>query len=82
LNQFILACCLLSILILSFLLLLRKRNLDFAAPNLLYEKLLRKPLGDVSQVERLIEAEKKQAPQASRAQLMERAVRRWERDLH
>jgi hypothetical protein len=77
-NQPVLAFCLLSVLILSFILFLRKRTVETA----LYDKLLRKTLGDASQVERLIEAEKKQAPQASRAQLMERAVRRWERDLH
>jgi hypothetical protein len=77
-NQPVLAFCLLSVLILSFTLFLRKRTVETA----LYDKLLRKTLGDASQVERLIEAEKKQAPQASRAQLMERAVRRWERDLH
>ncbi|HZS10128.1 MAG TPA: hypothetical protein VFD58_35200 [Blastocatellia bacterium] len=43
-----------------------------------YNKLLRKSLGDPVQVERLIEAERKRHPNATRERLMRHAIERWE----
>lgn len=44
----------------------------------LYQKLLRKAMGDQAQVERLIELERKRHPTASRNQLIHYAIDRWE----
>jgi hypothetical protein len=46
-----------------------------------YQKLLRKSLGDRTQVERLIEAERRRHPEATREKLMRHALERWERHL-
>lgn len=46
----------------------------------LYQKLLRKSLGDHALAERLIEMERRQHPAVSRARLLRFAIERWERD--
>ena len=51
------------------------------APPVVYQKLLRKSLGDRAQVERLIEAECRRHPEASREKLMRHALERWDRHL-
>ncbi len=47
----------------------------------LYQKLLRKSLGDRAQVERLVAAERRRHPKATREKLMRHALERWERHL-
>jgi hypothetical protein len=48
--------------------------------GVLYQKLLTKALGDAEKVERLVDYERGRAPHASRKELLERALERWERD--
>jgi hypothetical protein len=50
------------------------------AQHPLYLNLLNKAMGDGDKVERLIAYERMAAPHASRTELMERAIIRWERD--
>jgi hypothetical protein len=51
-----------------------------ASEEELYQKLLRKSLGDKDQVERLLEHERQRNPKASRVELLRAALERWERD--
>ncbi|MFB2836793.1 hypothetical protein [Floridanema evergladense] len=46
----------------------------------LYKKLLQKSQGDRKQVERLIDYERRRSPNSSRAELLQSAIDRWERD--
>ena len=46
----------------------------------LYRNLLRKSFGDKAKVERLIQYEATRAPGASRAEWIQSAIERWERD--
>jgi hypothetical protein len=46
----------------------------------LYDDLLHKVGGDLATVERLVEFEHRQAPKATRAELLCSAIRRWEQD--
>jgi hypothetical protein len=48
--------------------------------DLLYQDLLRKVRFNGSAADRLIEHERKQSPQASRLELIQSAIDRWERD--
>jgi hypothetical protein len=48
--------------------------------DLLYQDLLRKVRFNGSAADRLIEYERKQSPQASRLELIQSAIERWERD--
>lgn len=47
----------------------------------LYQKLLQKSQGDREQVERLIDYERRRSPNSCRADLLQSAITRWERDL-
>ena len=47
----------------------------------LYKVLLKKSQGDRQQVERLIDYERRRSPDASRVELLQSAIDRWERDL-
>ena len=46
----------------------------------LYQDLLTKARGDRALVERLIAAEQRRTPQATRLELLQHAIYRWERD--
>jgi hypothetical protein len=46
----------------------------------LYQDLLSKVRGDAATAERLIEYERERAPNASREELIRRAIERWEDD--
>lgn len=56
-------------------------NIGSIKENQLYQKLLTKSRGDRSLVERLIEYERQRSPRSSRADLLQSAIYRWERDL-
>jgi hypothetical protein len=51
-----------------------------ATPPDLYRKLLHCAMGDQAMAERLIGLERRQHPEANRAQLIRYAIERWERD--
>lgn len=51
-----------------------------ASEDELYQKLLRKTLGDKAQVERLLEHERQRNQKATRIELLRAALERWERD--
>ncbi|MCP4425709.1 MAG: zinc ribbon domain-containing protein [Chloroflexi bacterium] len=51
-----------------------------AVEKLLYANLLTKARGDAAMVERWIGYERRFSPEADRVELMEDAIRRWERD--
>lgn len=60
---------------------LRKRKEGGESPETaLYERLLRKTMGNKEQAERLIELERKKNPTASLARLIRNAIERWQRD--
>lgn len=55
-------------------------NTGLGRERRLYEKLLQKSRGDRQLVERLIEYERRRSPNSSRADLLQTAIYRWERD--
>jgi hypothetical protein len=58
----------------------RKRKGSGLPEQVLYERLLRKTMGDRAQAERLVELERKRMPAANRTRLIRSALDRWERD--
>lgn len=55
-------------------------NIGSIKENQLYQKLLTKSRGDRNLVERLIEYERQRSPRSNRADLLQSAIYRWERD--
>lgn len=56
------------------------KNTSSGKETQLYKSLLQRSQGDRKQVERLIDYERRRSPNSSRADILQRAIDRWERD--
>lgn len=57
------------------------KNTNSGQEAQLYKSLLQKSQGDRQQVERLIDYERRRSPNSCRADLLQSAIDRWERDI-
>lgn len=56
------------------------KNTSIGKETQLYKSLLQRSQGDRKQVERLIDYERRRSPNSCRADLLQFAIERWERD--